>query len=78
MNGFTNGFGSGGMMGYGYMYLVPIAIIAVLFFLFRSRDIKGPTAQNILDKRYANGGISEEEYREKSVQIRETHKELSR
>ena len=68
MNGFANGFGGG--MGFGYMPLIPIAVIALLLYLFRNRSIKEPTAQEILDKRYANGGISEEEYREKSAHIR--------
>jgi len=68
MNGFTNGFGG---MGYGYMPLIPIAVIALLFYLFRKRGVSEPTAQEILDKRYANGGISEEEYKEKSIHLQE-------
>ena len=65
----------GGYLGMGLGWLMPLAIVALLFYLFRNRcsmhdrTHEELTAQDILDKRFANGGIDEEEYREKSAQI---------
>jgi len=65
------GFGHGWGMGFGW--LVPLLIIAILFYLFRDKTNKKnkSEAQDILDKRYASGGISKEEYEEKSRFLRE-------
>jgi len=61
MNGFNHEF-----FGMGYMAIIPLLIILFLIFAFRDRGEKTPSAQEILDKRFANGGISKEEYEEKS------------
>ena len=65
------GFGHGWGMGFGW--LVPLLIIGILFYLFQNRNTSNSKseAQEILDKRYASGGISKEEYEEKSRLLRE-------
>ena len=73
MNGLSNGFGGGMGMGYmWYMWLIPIAVVVALVYLFHSGgDGETSSAQEILDKRYASGGISEEEYLTKSEHLRQ-------
>lgn len=64
------GFGHGWTMILGW--LIPILIIGSLFYLFQGKTKKTKNeAQELLDKRYANGGISEEEYKEKSRHLRD-------
>lgn len=64
------GFGHGWTMILGW--LIPILIIGSLFYLFQGKTKKTKSeAQELLDKRYANGGISEEEYKEKSRHLRD-------
>ena len=60
MNTFTHGWG----MGFGW--LIPLLILAVIFYLLQDKKKEKSSAQDILDKRYASGGISKEEYEEKS------------
>ena len=68
MNTFSTSMG----MGYGWlMPLIPLAIIAMLFYLFRNKEPHAPTAQEILNQRYANGGIDKEEYDAKSAHIQQ-------
>lgn len=64
------GFGHGWGMGLGW--LVPLLIIGIIFYLLldKKRDKKSD-AQEILDKRYANGDIGKEEYEEKSRLLKE-------
>jgi len=63
------GFGHGWGMGFGW--LVPLLIIGVIFYLLQDKKrYKKNDAQDILDKRYASGGISKEEYEEKSRLLR--------
>jgi len=64
------GYGHGWGMGLGW--LVPLLIIGIIFYLLqdKKRDKKSD-AQEILDKRYANGGIDKEEYQEKSRLLKE-------
>lgn len=60
--------------GIGFGWLVPIFIIGLIIYLFQNKTEEKSTkssAQEILDKRYANGGISKQEYEEKSKAIRE-------
>ena len=66
MNTFTTGIGYGWLMP-----LIPLTIIIVLFYLFRTKEIQTPTAQEILNQRYANGGIDKEEYDAKSAHIQQ-------
>ena len=69
MNTLNHGWG----MGFGW--LIPILIIAILFYTFQDKKKETSSAQDILDKRYASGGIDKEEYEEKSKLLKEqTHK----
>jgi len=63
------GFGHGWGMGFGW--LVALLIIGIIFYLLQDKKrYKKNDAQDILDKRYASGGISKEEYEEKSRLLR--------
>ncbi len=57
--------------GMGFGWLIPLFIIAVIFYLLQDKKQEKSDAQDILDKRYANGGIDKEEYREKSKLLKE-------
>jgi len=65
MNTLNHGWG----MGFGW--LIPLLIIAIIFYLLQDKKQEKTDAQEILDKRYANGGIDKEEYKEKSRLLRE-------
>jgi putative membrane protein len=65
MNTFTHGWG----MGFGW--LVPLLILAILFYFLQDKKKEKSSAQDILDKRYASGGIDKEEYEEKSRLLKE-------
>jgi len=64
MNYFNHGWG----MGFGW--LIPLLIIAILFYIVQDKRKEKSSAQDILDKRYASGGISKEEYEEKSKALK--------
>lgn len=49
-------------------WLIPFAVIVFAFYLFINRD-KEPSAREILDMRYANGEIGDEEYKTKREAI---------
>ncbi len=60
--------GHGWGMGFG-MWLIPILLVIIVIYLLKENNKdKGKTssAQDILDKRYANGEIDTQEYEEKS------------
>ncbi|RUM69994.1 MAG: SHOCT domain-containing protein [Sulfurovum sp.] len=59
-----NTFAHGWSMGFGW--LIPLLLIAIFFYIFLDKKKEKSSAQEILDKRYASGGISKEEYEEKS------------
>ncbi len=66
------GFGHGWGMDFGW--LVPLLIIGIIFYLIKRKDTAKSSksdAQEILDKRFASGGISKEEYEEKSRLLKE-------
>jgi len=65
MNTINHGWG----MGFGWF--IPLLIIALIFHLLHNKKRDKSEAQEILDKRYANGGIDKEEYEEKSKLLRE-------
>lgn len=58
-------------MSYGW--IIPLIIIIFIFYLLKDNKPKDKkiSAQDILDKRYANGGIDEDEYIKKSKHIQE-------
>jgi len=55
----------------GFEWLVPLLIITIIFYLLQDKKEEKSAAQEILDKRYANGGIDKEEYKEKSKLLKE-------
>lgn len=61
------------MHGFGMVvwWLIPLLIIGLLFYLFQNKNNNKSSAQDLLDRRYANGEIDEEEYRKKSQDIQE-------
>lgn len=68
--GMGGGMGDG-MMGGGAMLLVPLVVLVLVvlgvialvrFLTARGRDTGTPTAREILDRRYAEGELSREEY----------------
>ncbi len=66
------GFGHGWGMGFGW--LMPLLIIGIIFYLIKGKETAKSSksnAQEILDKRFASGGISKEEYEEKSRLLKE-------
>ena len=60
--------GHGWGMGFGMWFTLILFILIVIYFLKESTKSqeKHTSAQDILDKRYANGGIDIKEYKEKS------------
>jgi putative membrane protein len=60
--------GHGWGMGFGMWLLPVLLVIVVIYFLKDNNQDKGKSssAQDILDRRYANGEIETEEYKEKS------------
>lgn len=63
------GLGSSGTIGFGWMLLsmgfrliIFIGIIVLIFKLFKSYSNKSSDVIRILDEKFANGEISEEEY----------------
>lgn len=60
--------GHGWGMGFG-MWFIPILLVIIVIYILKDNNSgKGKTssAQDILDKRYANGEIETQEYEEKS------------
>ena len=67
MNYFNHGWG----MGFGWLF--PILFVGIIIYFLQNKTEKKSTkssAQDLLDKRYANGGIDQKEYEEKSEAIR--------
>lgn len=60
-----------GFHGFGMWigWLIPILIIMVIFYIFQNKD-DTLSAKDILDKKYANGEIDDEEYKKKSDAIK--------
>ena len=63
-----NGWGFG--MGFGW--IIPLIFIFGLFYFLRSNNERydEESASEILDKKYANGEISEEEYKRKKANLK--------
>lgn len=55
-----------GLHGFGMLigWLIPFIVIIFAFYLFINRDTE-PSARDVLDMRYANGEIDDEEYKTK-------------
>jgi len=63
-----NGWGFG--MGFGW--IIPLIFIFGIFYFLRNNNEKfyEESASEILDKKYANGEISEEEYKRKKANLK--------
>jgi len=58
-------------MGFGWIFLIVFIGIAIYFFTQPGGNKKSKkSAQDILDERYAKGEIEEQEYKEKSKNLR--------
>lgn len=60
--------GHGWGMGFG-MWIIPLLFVLLVFYFLKENnksEDKRTSAQDILDKRYANGEIDTQEYEEKS------------
>jgi len=64
-----NGWGFG--MGFGW--ILPLLFIVALFYFISnsSNNSSKESAQDILDKKYANGEIDEEGYKQKKEQLKQ-------
>ncbi len=51
------------MMGFGWIGLILLLVVLVYFVKYTQNKNKEPSARDILDKRYANGEIDDEEYK---------------
>ena len=55
-----------GINGMGFVWIIPLLFIFALFYFINSNNNSDKeSAQDILDKKYANGEIDEEEYKRK-------------
>ncbi|MDO8454402.1 MAG: SHOCT domain-containing protein [Sulfurimonas sp.] len=50
-------------------WFIPVLIIFIIFYMFQNKD-DNLSAKDILDKRYANGEIDDEEYKKKRDAIK--------
>ena len=57
--------------GMGLGWLIALLLIGLLFYLLQNNQKGKSSAQDILDRRYANGEIDEAEYRKKSQNLDE-------
>jgi putative membrane protein len=64
-----NGWGFG--MGFGW--LIPLLFIVALFYFFTDnrKSSDRESAREILDRKYANGEIDEDEYKRKKEHLKE-------
>ncbi len=64
--------GHGWGMGFG-MWVIPLLFVFLVFYFLKENnksEDKHTSAQEILDKRYANGEIDTQEYEEKSKALK--------
>ncbi len=61
-----------GFFGMGFWWLMPLVVLVILFIILNSNTAlkDDETAAEILDKRYANGEISEEEYKRRKANLK--------
>ncbi|MEN4053414.1 MULTISPECIES: SHOCT domain-containing protein [Sulfurimonas] len=56
--------------GMGFGWIIPLILIFWLFYLIGNTREKEESAQDILDKKYANGEINEEEYKRRKANLK--------
>jgi len=56
--------------GMGLSWLVPLFLIFGLFYMINNTREKEESAEDILDKKYANGEINEEEYKQRKANLK--------
>jgi len=61
---FEHGMNSWGF-GMGFGWIIPLLLIFALFYFINNNNSDKESAQDILDRKYANGEIDEEEYKRK-------------
>ena len=61
-----------GFFGMGFWWLMPLVLLVILFMVLNNNTTvkDDETAAEILDKRYANGEINEEEYKRKKANLK--------
>ena len=60
-----------GFFGMGFWWLMPLVMLVILFMILNNTTVKDDeTAAEILDKRYANGEINEEEYKRRKANLK--------
>ena len=64
-----NDYGTMGGFGMGYGWVVPLFLIAMIVYFINSLLKGDSSAQEILDKKYADGEISQEEYKAKKAAL---------
>ncbi|WP_457747102.1 SHOCT domain-containing protein [Sulfurimonas sp.] len=57
--------------GMGLGWIIPLLLIFALFYLFTNFKESEESASDILDKKYANGEINEEEYKRRKANLKQ-------
>ena len=70
MNSYDMHYGMGFGMGFGWLILL-LFVVVLVYFISGNNKRNGPSARDILDKRYANGEIDEQEYKTKKANLDE-------
>jgi putative membrane protein len=73
MSRYCNGFPSYGMFHFGGIIMMILGILlvaAVIYFIWKSSSSKTESPLDILQKRFVNGEINEEEYKAKKETLR--------
>jgi len=56
--------------GMGFGWIIPVLFIFAIFYFINNNSNNKESALDILDKKYANGEIDEEEYKQKKELLR--------
>ncbi len=64
-----NDYGMMGGFGMGFGWIIPLLFMAMIIYFINSLIKGDSSAKEILDKRYADGEIDEEEYKAKKAAL---------
>jgi putative membrane protein len=64
-----NDYGAMSGFGMGFGWIIPLLFIAMIIYFINSLIKGDSSAQEILDRRYADGEIDEEEYKAKKAAL---------